>query len=484
MAEVAVIGAGFGGLAAAISLRQQGHRVVVYEALQRAGGKAGHITVDGVTMDTGPSVLTLPWVFDRLLAPLGTSLAAEGVVLRSPSPAFRYRYADGTVLDVHHDVEDTLDSVGATLGLGARQQLDDFLCYAGQIWERAAPSFVMGPAPTPGRIARLPLRELAGLRHIDALATMDKAIAERVYSPHLRSLLLRYATYNGSDPRKAPATLNCIAHVELALGGYGVEGGMTHLVDTLVRVAENTGVTFAFSSAVERVVRREGRVAGIETNKGPYTADVVVANADTRHLRARLLGQTAPDHAPSTSGWTALLRVPRAERAPHTVVFPADYPAEFRDLFDRDRPPVDPTVYVCAQGPCHGSAGWPEHEALFVMANAPAVRPDDVVDYTELRARVLSRLAAAGIARDPEVLWARTPRDLAALFPDSLGSLYGPASHGWGAAFRREPNRVADVPGLYVASGSAHPGGGVPLAVLSGLQAATEAGEDLARRAG
>jgi phytoene desaturase len=490
--DVVVVGAGMGGLAAAVALAAHGLEVDVLEAGEHPGGKMGIVTVGGVECDTGPSVLTLPPVLDRVLRLAGTRLGGE-VELRAPEPSFRYLYPDGVALDVFPDLGRTLASVEAALGPAARDELAAFLAYARGIWEAAAPHFVLGPAPTLASLARGGLASLALLPRIDPLRTMWGALRARVRSPHLRALLARYATYNGSDVRRAPATLHCIAHVELALGGFGVRGGMHQVARALERAAGRTGARLHLGARVERVRVRHGRVEGVETADGRgWRAGAVVANADAAHLFAALLPPEArprrgPRGEPSMSGWTALLRARRragAEaRVAHMVLFPRrPYLEEFADVFDRGRPPAEPTVYLCAQEACHDRRGWAREEPVFVMANAPAGLPRTEgapPPWEALREAVLRRLDEAGL-RDPgdELVWERTPAELAARFPGSRGSLYGAASNGPLAAFRRPPNRVAGVRGLYLASGSAHPGGGVPLALLSGLAAARALLED------
>jgi phytoene desaturase len=488
--DAVVVGAGMGGLSAAIHLAAAGLSVDVLEAGPRPGGKMGIAVIDGVEVDTGPSVLTMPHALDAVLRAAGTSLGDE-IELRAPEPAFRYLYPDGAALDVHADGDRTLASVAATLGAREADELAGFLRYAARIWHAAAPHFVEDPAPSAASLARGGLGALAMLPRIDPLRTMWEAITARVRSPHLRWLLARYATYNGSDVRRAPATLNCIAHVELGMGGYGVRGGMYEVARALVRAAERLGVRIHTGTRVAGIAVHHGRAAGVETADGrTFAARTVVANADAAHVLAELL---PPPHRPkarrtepSTSGWVGIVRARRRTgadaRVAHTVAFPHRYLEEFGDLFDARMPPVDPTVYLCAQEACHGRAGWAEDEPVFVMANAPAVSPrrappEDAWD--RLRATVAARLAAAGLADEGDALvWERTPGGLAAEFPGSGGALYGAASNSPFAAFRRPANRVRGVRGLYLASGSAHPGGGVPLCLLSGRAAAAAALED------
>jgi 1-hydroxycarotenoid 3,4-desaturase len=487
--EVVVIGAGIGGLSAALSLVARGQKVRVLEAHDRPGGKAGVVEIQGIEVDTGPSVLTLPEVFDRLFRLAGSSLSAE-LELLEPSPAFDYRWPDGTRLKVEVRPEATRAEVRASLGPEAEQELQAFLQYAGEIWATAAPHFVYGPAPTASQMLGLGLGGLKAVGQIDALSTMGRAIEQRVRNPYLRDLLGRYATYNGSDLRAAPATLNCIAHVELNLGAFGVRGGIHQLVEALARRFVALGGVLETGARVERIVVEGKRVVGVALVGGRRVeADQVIANADAAHVFGQLLPgklgrKLSPNSTPSTSGWTCILKRRRRDGlAAHTVLFPERYRAEFEDLFDHQRPPVDPTVYLCAQERAHQRPGWPEHEPVFVMANAPAqpeFGPTEPFRIEALGAKVLSRLRTAGLY-DPEldeVVWSRGPAELAAAFPGSRGGIYGAASNSTFAAFRRPANRIREVPGLYLASGSAHPGGGLPLCALSGQTAADAVLED------
>ena len=483
MADVVVIGAGVGGLAAGTRLAARGLSVDVLEAGPRVGGKVNVRVVEGVEVDTGPSVLTLPATLDAVFRVAGSSLREE-ISLREPDPAFRYLYPDGVELDVFVRPEETVESVRSTLGSSAADEFAGFLRYSARIWDAAAPHFVYGPAPTSATLARGGLASLALLPRIDPLRRMWGAIRARVRSPHLRSLLARYATYNGSDPRRAPATLNCIAHVELAMGGYGVEGGMYEVARALARAAERAGARIHTGARVERIRTSVGRVQGVETADGRHwPAGAIVGNADAADVLDDLLPcgtiRRAPAE-PSMSGWVGIVRACRrsgaAGRVAHTVLFPGTYMDEFADIFDRGIPPAEPTVYLCAQEACHGRSGWDDDEPLFVMANAPAepaAAPRAPEAWSRLRETVMQRLRAAGLIAEHDALaWERTPTDLANEFPGSRGSIYGAASNSPLAAFRRPPNRVAGVRGLYLASGSAHPGGGVPLCVLSGEAAA------------
>lgn len=480
MPQTIIIGAGIGGLSASIELAAKGFQVTVVEATSVAGGKAGTIVHEGIEADTGPSVLTLPDVFRRLFTSAGRNFDEE-ITLIQANPGFRYIYPDNTVLDVFHEIEDTLDSVQATLGTDARSELSHFLKYSKKIWDASADTFVFGNAPSLGEIMKLGFQVLKKLPAIDATRTMASAIRQKIRTPHLRDLLLRYATYNGSSPFSAPATLNCIAHVELAMGGYGIQGGIYTLVRTLTDIAVDLGVQFIYNAPVDEILVTGNKVHGIRLRSGKQlSADTIVANAEPRLVFEHLLppeyrSQLAPLPA-STSGWTAILRSSaNLKRGPHTVVFPSNYEEEFRDLFDRKQTPQEPTLYLCDQALTHARKGWDTAVPVFLMVNTPDIHSNATANWRALETRAHQKLAALQlIETKASVIWRRSPDELATAFPGSYGALYGAASNSMWSAFRRPKNQIRHPRGLYLASGAAHPGGGLPLCVASG-QAASRA---------
>ncbi|MEO0326405.1 MAG: FAD-dependent oxidoreductase, partial [Myxococcota bacterium] len=425
--DVLVIGGGVGGLAATVVLAGQGRRVHLLEAGDALGGKLGTATHEGVVFDTGPSILTVPEALRRVFAAADVRMD-DVLTLRRLDPSFRYRFPGGLSVDFHDSLEATLASVRDARGARAADELRAFAAYAEALWDRTAPVFVFGPAPAPGVLRRMPPAQLLDVFRIDATRTMWRAIEDRVKTPELRAILQRYATYNGSDARRAPGTLNCIAHVELGLGGYGVEGGMACLAEALAAVARDRGAVLETKARVARITTRGRRlgtareVTGLELADGRrLEARAVVSNAETRHLFEALLPK-APREArrrrgePSTSGWNAIVKAaPSPSRAAHNVLFPARYRAEFEDLFDHGQPPVEPTVYACDQRLAHGRTGWDDGTSpLFLMVNAPAVEHTrGPVDWPALRARALERARAAGVVGPgDDVVWERRPEDL------------------------------------------------------------------------
>ncbi|MBX2811239.1 MAG: phytoene desaturase [Myxococcales bacterium] len=493
MKKVIIVGSGIGGLSAAICLASRGYQVTVLEAHNQAGGKAGTVNIQGVEADTGPSILTLPAVFAGLFEMAGRCMHKE-ITLLKPSPCFRYIYPDGVNLDIFHDIHESLDSVNATLGSKSRRELEAFLVYAERIWKSSADIFVYGDAPSFGSMLKLGLRGMYKLRSIDATRSMAKSIGKYISNPHLRDLLLRYATYNGSNPFKAPGTLNCIAHVELELGGYGIKGGIYFLVQRLVALIEELGGSMRYQARVEEItVDGQQGVTGVRLANGEsLRADAVIANAEPEHVFRNLLPvQYRPSprsSAPSTSGWTGLLQgSPSAHRIAHVVIFPDNYEDEFTDLFEHRRTPRQPTIYLCDQTLAHERASWPNHHPVFVMVNAPSVAPpnEEGPDLTNEgsswdASTIQQKLASLQLcdSQDP-FIWQRTPQSLAKQFPGSYGSIYGAASNSVWSAFQRPSNRVKHPSRLYLASGGAHPGGGLPLCAASGKAAAKAVIQDL-----
>jgi phytoene desaturase len=490
---VAVVGGGIGGLSSAIRLASHGVDVTLYEALDRVGGKAGIVEIDGVEVDTGPSLVTMPEVFDELLRGAGTSLDRELTLI--DGMGFRYRTADGRMIDIGDAHEQTIERVRQELGERAEHEVREFLTYAARIWNVAGPRFLHGAAPSLRDF--LPPRpgDLIDILRIDPLRSMQRAIDRRVQSTMLRNIFYRYATYNGSDVRSAPATLNCIAALELIGGGFGIEGGIYELVRALERTARSVGVTIHTRTPVERIVFEDRDVVGLQTRHGFEEYDSVIANVDYGHLYHHLVDHDLKEHlqapqAPSMSAWNWIIRTERrTDRTPHEVLFPKDYLKEFSDIFDEGRVPREPTIYVCSMEAAHRREGWSDDEALFVMVNAPACevetdggsssaadRSSGRPQVSELRAHVLSELRDHGvIAKSARVVWERSPGDLRSLFPGSRGAIYGSASNTKLAAFQRPSNNPPAFSGLYLCGGSAHPGGGLPLCALSGMQAAVEA---------
>ncbi|MPQ98520.1 phytoene desaturase [Modestobacter sp. I12A-02628] len=486
MSRVVVIGSGLGGLAAAARLAAGGHQVTVLEQAPQVGGKLGWYARDGHGFDTGPSLVTLPQVLRDLFTATGAPLESELDLLRL-DPATGYRFADGTRLQLPGDPAGIPAALDDALGAGAGTQWTAFLDRAERMWQATEQPFLRSPLAGAATLARL-ARSTGDVATIAPWRSLRGLGSGYLQHPHLRTLLDRYATYSGSDPRRAPAALATVPYVEQAFGSWYVRGGLRRVAEAVARRAADRGAELRTSAPVARVLTEGGRARGVQLAGGErIAADVVVSNADAEALYAGLLPAGAPVRAaraqlarttPSFSGFVLLLalqgRTPGL--AHHTVLFPQDYDAEFDALFGRGGPPrpvADPTVYVSAPDdpatrPDDDSESW------FVLVNAPRHEPGRGVDWDtpgladSYADRVLAVLAERGLDVRSRVRWrvVRTPADLARDTRSVGGSIYGTSSNGARAAFLR-PANASPLPGLYLVGGSAHPGGGLPLVLLS-----------------
>jgi phytoene desaturase len=478
MSHVVVIGAGLGGLAAAARLAAAGHQITVLESAPTVGGKLGIFERDGFTFDTGPSLLTVPAVLEQLFIDTG---GPSGLTLTPVDPAFTYVFADGTELTLPHDAAGIPAALDAALGDGAGQAWRRLHTRSRRLWELVGEPVLRRPVSLPA-LARMSARP-ADLRAVAPWQTIDGLGRALLPDPRLRTWLNRYATYSGSDPRRTPAVLAVTSFVEQEFGAWYVDGGLRGIVDAVTARCRDLGVQVVTGTPVDAVVMSGGRARGVRAGGRQVDADVVVSNADAATLYGRLLPRTTATamrrrvrRTPrSMAGFVLLLGLDgRRPGAAHRVYFPRDYDAEFDAIFGRRPQPVDdPTVYVHAPDdpalrPGDDSEGW------FVMVNAPAHDPGRGVDWDApgLRERytrhLLDVLAARGVdvADRLRFVETMTPADLERRTGAPGGAIYGTASHGPRAALRRPTNR-SPVPGLYLVGGSAHPGGGIPLVLMS-----------------
>ena len=468
-----VIGGGLGGLAVALRLAGAGWRVMLCESGPTFGGKMNRWSAQGFTFDTGPSLITMPWVFSDLFTAAGARMEDHLELVRM-EPLARYVFDDGTSFEYGSSIPQLLTTIQQV----ERRDVDGFwrfLHLGARIFELSKETFFRrGAFEPPDATALRALRRMP-LRH--AWGNYHAVVAKHFRSPYLRQLYDRYPTYVGSSPYQAPATLAVIPFIELAFGGWYVRGGLYRIVENLVQLCVARGVELRTDSRVISIARDNGRPSAVTLASGETVpADIVVMNGDTADVPALLGERGARPLATaerSMSGFVLLLGVRRelAGVPHHSIYFSADYAREFADLFDRRAFPADPTVYVNVPSRTDRSVVPGDGEAMFVMANAPADGEKWTEAMTvEATASVLARMRRGGfplVEGDIVVRDTWTPARLASSYAAPGGAIYGTHSHGWRHAFMRPPNKDPKIAGLYYVGGSTHPGGGTPTVLMS-----------------
>lgn len=481
--HVVVIGAGLGGLSAAIHLATAGVRVTLLEQNSTIGGKMNIHTAAGFTWDTGPSIITMRHVFEALFARAGRRLE-DYVTLQPVEPFTRYFFRNGSQLDATSDLPRMIEQIGAIEERDIEGYLH-FLAYAARVHRITGPVFIYDEPPTPASFLRVWPHEYL---RAGVLQTLHQRIRRHVRSAQMQQLLGRFATYVGASPYAAPATLSVIAHVELAGGVWYPRGGIYRLAEGMVGLAKELGVDVQTGRPVQKIETSQGRVCAVVTQAGErFQADAVVANVDVTTVYEKLLPHGAPvaqrlkrlkQQALSCSGFVLLLGVEGShpELLHHNILFCQDYRREFADIFQQGIPPRDPTIYInitSKTDPEHAPAGA---ENWFVLVNAPPVGQH--FDWSSqahfYQDRVLTTMTHFGLDIRPKIRYTKilTPLDIAQQSGAWRGALYGLSSNNRFNVLRRPHNRCPDVAGLYFAGGTTHPGGGTPLVTLSGQVAA------------
>ncbi len=483
--QVVVIGAGIGGLAAALRLAHGGCAVTVVERAAGPGGKLRTLPSVAGPVDTGPTVLTLRHVFDQLFSDVHERLDDHLTLTRQQLLA-RHYWSDGTMLDLDADPEQSAANVDTAFGAGARTEFEKFSNNARKLFDAFEHPMMRAATPSLAGLTRHVLRTPSLIPAMAPHKTLAGMLATQFREPKLAQLFGRYATYVGGSPYQSPAILALIWHAE-AQGVWTIKGGMHQLACAIEGLAKRKGVTFHYNVDVKRIESQGGRAAFVTARDLRLPADAVLFNGDPKALVKGAMGQIAQTAVPATAIGPRSLSAcvyafaaePQGPELAHHTVFFGDNPRAEFDALAQGRLPADPSLYICAQDRDTGSAR-PQAERFEIILNAPpTTRPTDAGE-SKCHPLIFDRLRQFGLTFSPTPLESTlsTPQTFQRLFPHSDGALYGRSPHGMMAAFARPTARTA-MKGLYLVGGGAHPGAGLPMATLSGKHAAEAILSDL-----
>lgn len=477
MQKAIVIGAGMGGLATAIRLAAKGYLVEVFEANDFPGGKLSEFKLGGYRFDAGPSLFTMPEMVDELFELSGEN-AKDYFVYSRLEEICAYFYEDGTRLTAHSDIKRFAAEVEQVLGVPQKSILKH-LKKSAYIYKTTAGLFLQKSLhKRSSYLSWNTLWSFIQSPFLNIFTTMDRANKSALKHPKLVQLFNRYATYNGSNPYKAPGILNIIPHLEFNKGAYFPRGGMHSITTSLTELAKRKGVQFNFGTMVERIVVEGGKAVGVFVKERLHQADMIVSNMDVvPSYRYLMPDQVQPEkilnQERSSSALIFYWGINRKfeELKVHNIFFSDNYREEFDKIFASGSISDDPTVYVhisCKAEPGDAPDG---KENWFVMINVPSNKGQDWDRLIgEARINIIAKLNrilkidVESLIEQEELL---DPRTIESRTQSYQGALYGTSSNDRMAAFFRHPNFSKNIEGLYFCGGSVHPGGGIPLALSS-----------------
>jgi phytoene desaturase len=444
----------------------------------------GRVHLEGCTFDTGPTLLTMPFVVEDLFQFAGYKIS-DYLQLIPIEPICRYFFHDTEPFDASSDMENMQSNIRRSFSEDQTNYLR-FLKYAERIYHKTSPVFIFSPIHeirktfTWQHIARL-----LTLYQIDPFRTVHQSVKKFFKEPHLIQIFDRYPTYNGSDPYRAPATLNVIPYVELGLGGYYIKRGLYQLIEALIKITRELNINIYTETNVSSILHNNRRVTGVRVAGEKIDAEVVLCNSDVvvsynELIKGFLKIKNKLNRLePSLSGliffWT--IKGQFSQMKQHNIIFSQDYEKEFKQIFHELTPPDDPTIYISISSKIDKEHAPDGYENWFVMINMPYLKEGEKWEEsksTKIRQIIIRKLKKFGIDIEGKIESEIkvTPQDIANQFYSNRGSIYGISSNTMSSAFKRPPNRSRQLKGLYFAGGSTHPGGGVPLCMISGKIAA------------
>jgi diapolycopene oxygenase len=502
-ATALVVGGGLAGLAAAVELAGRGVKVTLVEKNQHLGGKMNVLSEGGFTFDMGPTIITLPQVLRGIIERTGRR-PEDYIDLRPCVPQWRCWYEDGTKIDLLSGVEAMASSMEAQFpGQGVGEQWRQFIAYSRRMFRLSEKVFFYRDVESPLDMMRnSPFGDTELLKDVLAMrihSTVGGTVHSMIREPHLRQLSEHFLQYVGSSPFLSPAILSLIAAAQVDHGCWYPMGGTRMVAQSLERIARELGVEVVTGVGVRQIITEQGRAVGAQLEDGrTVRADAVVSNCDVQRTNRDLLAapeakaeqrRIASYYTPACSGVVLYLGLNRRYEhlAHHNFLFSNDSHAEFGDIYKAGVPARDPTLYLAVPSRSDETQAPPGGEALYVLIHTPYIRPGQRWEgpgglFEQYKPVVMAKLRKFGmedIDRHIVVDKCLHPGLIESWYNAEGGAIYGLASHGKFKGGFKPKNRSRIVKNLYLAGGSANPGPGVPMVLMSGVTAAMTLCEDL-----
>ncbi|MDN3587228.1 phytoene desaturase family protein [Pedobacter aquatilis] len=481
MPKAIIIGAGVAGIASSIRLAMKGYTVQVFEANAYPGGKLTEVNADGFRFDAGPSLFTMPQYVDELFTLAGKN-PKDYFEYDKLDEICRYFYEDGLRLSASSDINKFAKEIEHKTNAKA-SEIKSFFEKSETIYAVTHKVFLERSLhKLKSYLHWDTVKSIFRFGQIDAFRTQHKANLHAFSDERITQLFNRYATYNGSNPYQAPATLNVIPHFEYHFGAYLPKNGMHAIILALVNLAEDLGVKFHYNKKVDEVIYKvEGRrrkVEGIKINDITQKADVVISNLDIWFTYKNLLNNILqPKKLLSQQRSSSALifywgiKSIYPELGLHNILFAKDYQSEFDAIWSKKSISEDPTIYINITSKHIATDAPKDCENWFVMINVPANEGQDwdklIKSAKQHILLKLNRILKKDVSKDIISETILDPRSIESKTGSYQGSLYGNSSNNQLAAFLRHSNFSSTIKNLYFCGGSVHPGGGIPLALLS-----------------
>ena len=478
--HVVVIGAGLGGLSAAISLASEGFSVDLLEKNDKVGGKLNILHKDGFAFDLGPSILTMPHIFQKLFERAGKNMA-DYVQIQTVEPHWRNFFVDGSTLDLSSDpvmMKQELDKLGANTA----QEFDAFLAYSKRLCEVTEEGYFAHGLDSFWELLNH-YGMVKSLREFDVFRSMDQGVRRFIKNQKLVDVLNYFIKYVGSSPYDAPALMNLLPYIQFGYGLWYIKGGMYGMAQGLEKLAIELGVNIHLNSEVAEIQHQNGKATAVRlANNQLINADIIVSNMEVIPAYQKLFSGQEKEikrlekFAPSCSGLVLHLGVNKIypQLAHHNFFYSDNSKEHFNSVFHANRLSEDPTIYLVAPCKSDPSQASKDCEIIKILPHIPHLNPEQpftAEDYAALRERVLIKLENMGLTDLRkhiicEEYW--TPIDIQAKYYSNQGSIYGVVADRFKNLGFKNQQRSKVLKNLYFVGGSVNPGGGMPMVTLSG----------------